>query len=302
MRIEQLPYDASIGGHAIAAICGYSGPNGKTPIDIWEALTKSNQGQYTSDFKPTFESEKGKLLQPLILKHWAADNAIEHYEEEVAFQDDEYAYMTGHVDAIRHDLLIEVKTVNHRKASLFASGNIDGLPKNWIIQIQWYLWLTKLPRAVLLVNFFDTIKEYFLDADLELQLHLRKKAQVFWTEYVCKNVCPPPQTNQEVAKYYVSCSNDSAYMGCEHDFDFCAELKEIKQNIKQLEERQERLEFLIKNNMGNCENLVTADGQILATWKNSSTTRLDITALKKEMPEIYDQFVVTKQSRRFLIK
>jgi hypothetical protein len=56
--------------------------------------------------------------------------------------------------------------------------------------------------------------------------------------------------------------------------------------------------------MGFCSELLTFDGKILATWKNSKASdRFDAKLFQSLMPETYEKFVTkTAGSRRFLLK
>jgi predicted phage-related endonuclease len=84
----------------------------------------------------------------------------------------------------------------------------------------------------------------------------------------------------------------------------CTQLRDIKQQIKRLEEYEANYLTAIQNYMGNKAILETMTGETLATWKTAkSSKRFDPDLLKKSMPNIYDQFCVEKTgSRRFLIK
>ena len=83
-----------------------------------------------------------------------------------------------------------------------------------------------------------------------------------------------------------------------------SELKEIKAQMKQLEEHYEARELMIRNLMQDKGEIRSIDGSSLVTWKNTKPTkRFSSTLFQSAMPDIYNQFVVEQVgSRRFLIK
>ena len=56
--------------------------------------------------------------------------------------------------------------------------------------------------------------------------------------------------------------------------------------------------------MGECNQLATFDGSVLATWKNAKySEKFDSKLFQQAMPEVYEKFVVNVPgSRRFLVK
>jgi predicted phage-related endonuclease len=83
-----------------------------------------------------------------------------------------------------------------------------------------------------------------------------------------------------------------------------ASLKQIKQDIKKLEEAEEGLQAQICAWMRDNDTLSTYAGEILATWKSAKASkRFDSKLFQTAMPDIYNRFVVEQPgSRRFLLK
>jgi hypothetical protein len=84
----------------------------------------------------------------------------------------------------------------------------------------------------------------------------------------------------------------------------CENLKIIKDQIKVLEEQETQLQGAIQGYMMESSQLVSVDGQVLATWKASKSRKAFSAELfKNSMPEIYEKFIVEQPgSRRFLLK
>ena len=64
------------------------------------------------------------------------------------------------------------------------------------------------------------------------------------------------------------------------------------------------MEAQVRNIMGECSEIRSIDGSVLATWRNSKPSkRFSADLFKQAMPDIYESFVVEQPgSRRFLIK
>lgn len=77
------------------------------------------------------------------------------------------------------------------------------------------------------------------------------------------------------------------------------ELLELKRMREELEAEITELEDGIKAVMGD-EELLTA-GAYKVTWTTFTSNRLDITALKKALPDVAARFTKTTTSRRFSI-
>ena len=86
-------------------------------------------------------------------------------------------------------------------------------------------------------------------------------------------------------------------------------MSELERKIKALREWQalleeanaeiESLKDSIKAHMGDTEELRA--GEYKVTWKSVPTVRLDTAALKKALPDVYQAFARTTNTRRFVI-
>ena len=77
------------------------------------------------------------------------------------------------------------------------------------------------------------------------------------------------------------------------------ELKELQRMQEELAEEITAAQDAIKAAMGDREE-VTA-GAFKITWKPVTSSRLDTTAIKKELPELAERFTKTTTTRRFLV-
>lgn len=77
------------------------------------------------------------------------------------------------------------------------------------------------------------------------------------------------------------------------------DLMELKRMQEELAAEVEAAQDEIKGIMGDSEVLVA--GPYKVTWKAVTSSRVDTTALKKELPEVAARFLKTSTVRRFLI-
>ena len=77
------------------------------------------------------------------------------------------------------------------------------------------------------------------------------------------------------------------------------ELRELQSLIEEASAEAEAIKDDIKAHMGDSEELRA--GAYKVTWKPVVSARLDSSALKKAMPEVYDAFTRATTSRRFCV-
>lgn len=77
------------------------------------------------------------------------------------------------------------------------------------------------------------------------------------------------------------------------------ELQELKRMREELETEITAIEDSIKQHMGSSEEVIAGPYKI--TWKAITSSRLDSTALKKELPDIAARFMKSTTARRFCV-
>jgi predicted phage-related endonuclease len=124
----------------------------------------------------------------------------------------------------------------------------------------------------------------------------------FWSAVSTKQPLEPETTEQ--TKLIYSQSAPTSITAPANLEQVCASLKYVKDQLKLLEEKKDKLETALQSFMGVNSELVAIDGNILATWKTSKgSMKFDQKLFESAMPDIYKQFVrETPGSRRFLLK
>jgi hypothetical protein len=81
------------------------------------------------------------------------------------------------------------------------------------------------------------------------------------------------------------------------------EIKDLKSEIKCLQEREEFLKDFLKDTLNNKEFLVDkSTGSVIATYKKHINQTFDVLRFAKEMPTVYGEFIINKVRRTLLIK
>lgn len=138
-------------------------------------------------------------------------------------------------------------------------------------------------------------------SESEKQQHLEMCAE-FWGRVQANNP-PDPQTLEECKMAY-AVSAPSIITATAEVERAASSLKQIKEDIKKLEQAEEALQAQICAWMRDGDTLSTFAGEILATWKSAkSSKRFDAKLFQQSMPDLYQKFVTEQPgSRRFLLK
>ena len=79
------------------------------------------------------------------------------------------------------------------------------------------------------------------------------------------------------------------------------ELTELRQMIEELNSEAEAIQDEIKAHMTEADTDTITAGQYKVTWKAVTLTRIDTAALRKDLPEIWQEYGKTSTTRRFNI-
>ncbi len=143
-----------------------------------------------------------------------------------------------------------------------------------------------------------------IEFDPEFFAKLTVAADDWWNNF--QNGIPPkPTTASDVRAIFPSPVADYAVADEMTAADWRS-LKTIKEQIKDLQTRDQELTDKLCKVIGDKEGLATEgeDGrrEVLVTFKAQTSSRLDSARLKKERPDIYEEYVKTSSTRVFRLK
>ena len=79
------------------------------------------------------------------------------------------------------------------------------------------------------------------------------------------------------------------------------ELSELRRMADELNAEIEAIQDAIKAHMTEAETDTNTAGAFKVTWKAVTSTRIDTTALRKDLPEIWQEYGKTTTTRRFSV-
>ena len=248
--------------------------------------------------------QMGHVMQPIIGQLASSKLGIELKDADYALTHPKETWMRSHFDFISADgkTLVEAKNYNAAVRNKFDAEALI-IPAPDMAQLVHEAACHNVERVVLAVLFGGQNFEVFDFTISEAQKEqLVKDMAVFWGA-VANNQPLSPETTEQTKLIYAQGAPTTITAPAQIE-QAASALKYVKEQIKQLEEKKEQLEVAVQSFMGVNSELVSMDGSVLATWKNTKPSmRFDAKLFESAMPDIYKQFVrETMGSRRFLVK
>lgn len=288
----------SIGGSDASIIFGLN--KYKTPFELWLEKT----GQTHVEESQAEAAYFGTLLEDLVAKEFERRSGKKVRRNNFMLQHPKYDFITANIDrkVVGEDALLECKTAS---AYLAKDWESEEVPAPYLVQVQHYLGVTGYEKAyiaVLIGGQRFMWKEIERDEEL-IQMIFDEEVR-FWKHHVEKEI-PPPLDGSSAAEKFLKerYEKSDPEKTVDLSFEFKEKLDnylELKNQIKQLQEIVKQTENEIKNELKEAETGFVKGYQV--NWKQVISKRLDTKRLKKEKPEIYEQFVKETTSRRFNVK
>jgi predicted phage-related endonuclease len=152
---------------------------------------------------------------------------------------------------------------------------------------------------VLLGN--SDLRVYRIGHDPALGERLVKSALDFWDDHVMAGVPPAPTTRDDVLALYPRETPGRVVEADPTTLSQLRRLQRIQGLTKRLDAESQRVKDQLAIRMGPAER-VCHNGQTLATWRaGSPTSRVDVTRLRKERPEVVSEYLVESPAQRRLL-
>lgn len=257
-----------ITGTDAAKILGFSPFGGA--IDVF--LDKTNpEIQY--EIKTSAPLEAGLRLESTIL-NWYSDVecSLEMADSYEVIRSPLGLPIGATLDATRIDngCPVDAKNIRFQRGDWGESGS-DEIPMYYAIQLMMQMHVTDRYSADLAVLFSgQDFKTYRLHRDLEVEKEILDRLNYFWDEHVIKGVVPPPDGSKTYGSYLqgkfkqASMFVDTASGETE---SAAIQLRELQEQIKDLESEKEKLTNIIKAEIADRRGLA-GDGW-KAIWSQS---------------------------------
>jgi putative phage-type endonuclease len=288
MKIK--PEDASaarqlgIGSSDIAAIVGRD--EWRTPYQVWAAKVGAVEDDADSD-----AMKWGRILEAPILDAWAAETGAVVAHRGETWWDQRVPWLRASPDAVIPDeAVVEIKTT--------GAWAWDDVPERYILQVQWQMFVTELPRALIVALHLPArrLETYPVAADTELQAGLAASAGRFWRSHVETHT--PPDTRAEDSAFLASLWPRSEERAAEVDLNIVEQLARAREAERVAKVWREECEANIKATLGEADTAVVGDTTV-ATWKTQGRRAIDTKRLRAERPEIAEEYTSESTSRVF---
>ena len=251
--------------------------------------------------------QMGHVMEPVIANLAQNKLKVELKKIEESLTHPKEAWLRSHFDFVGTEngqtILVECKNYNAGVRNKFddIANTIPNADMAQLIHEATVFGNTRIYLAVLFGG-----QEFVLmpfDITNEQKTNLIKQMAEVWAKVLTKDTFPPEDLEQ-VKLMYPSDIPDTFKTASKSVEDACQALRQIKNEIKLLEGREEQLQTFVQAHMEQNSSLQAVDGSVLATWKNAkSSQKFDPKLFQSAMPDIYKQFVVEAPgSRRFLLK
>jgi len=303
-RTEWLELRKSgVGSSEVATIVGLN--PWETPYQLWRRKIGIDEGK-----EENFAMKAGHYLEDAVSRFWADETGREVIKRSAGdwlIRDDEKPFLQVSPDRTywlagekRNDSnkgILECKTTQ-----MTVDG--DDLPKHWFCQVQYQLGVAGLEHGSL--AWLCSGREFgYRDIDFVPDFYewLVQEVEKFWKDHVLARVEPSAVSVKDVLLKYNRHSDGKIVEVGEDIFDACAELKDVKKQLADLDAHKAELEDRIKLVFGDAEG-ISYDGQTLATWKAPKpSAKFDAKALQAADPDTYAKYITKQQgARRFLLK
>jgi putative phage-type endonuclease len=295
-RKERINY---IGGSDCAAIFGLS--KWATPLDIY--LSKTANPEDLEEEQTTDPQEWGNRLEPIVIQAFRDKTNKECDALTTTLYHPEHSFLAANLDAliIGENAALEAKTA--RFAGVWGDAGSDQIPDIYLMQVAYYsavCFLDKVYIAVLIGGSDFRIYEYTKNPKLEKLII--EKMVAFWNEHVLPRI-PPAATNlEDTIKLWQYANAGTTKIASSESIRAMSELKDLKRQMKALESIARDKQRVILDYMEDTEVLLDNDGNQLATWKNQTANRFDVTRFKEEYPHMHIQYIKPTTSRVLRLK
>ena len=285
-----------IGGSDAGSICGVN-PFG-SPMKVYYDKTSSNVEELDNE-----AVRQGHDLEDYVAQRFMEATGLKVRRSNFMYRSTEYPFMIADVDrlVVGEDAGLECKTASAYNTDKWKDGNI---PLHYIMQCYHYMAVTGKRTwyiaAVILGREF-TYRKLVWDDDLIAQMISVEKN--FWENHVLPRVLPSPDgsdiCNDILNEYFHSARKGSSIKLDGFD-DKLKRRAEIMEQIEQLKQEQGMIEQEVKLCMK--ENEYATSGNYRISWSSVQSTRLDTKRMKEEQPDIYRDYAVQSESRRFQVR
>ena len=282
-----------IGGSDAGAILGLS--KWKSPLDVY--LDKIGSSEATPDSERMYW---GRTLEDLVAAEYEKRSGNKVRRNNRIIKHKEHNFILANLDReiVGKNGILECKTSGY--APDWGDLGTTDIPEYYLAQVYHYMAVTEAEFAdvAVLINGND-FRIYHIPRDEEIIDGLVKGEVKFWNDHVMAKVQPDPISQSDMRNKWPH-DNGEILISSNGITMKCAQLNDIKKQIKDLKKDEASFQLEIQKEMADNTFLESDNGHLLATWKESSRLSVDTKRLKEE--GLYDQYSKESLSRTFRLK
>lgn len=292
-RAEWLEWRRTgIGASEAAAIVGLS--PWASPLSVWLDKTTATPARRSSE-----AMRWGNFLEEAVCRAFAEerDATVSHRGARVRSR--EFPWMIATLDALAivdgQLVVLEAKTSNGRDGAWD-----DGVPEQYQVQVQHQLAVTGLGAAYVAVLLGgQDFSIHAVERDEEAIAAITEVERKFWHDHVRAGVPPSADgssaTNTALRTLYPAVITEARELP-DAAIRALRELADAKVTVKEAEERARAAENVLMEALADAE-LGTVGGLRVCSWKEQKATRLDVSRLKVEKPDLYREYLKESSTR-----
>ena len=284
-----------LGGSDAGAVCGLNPYS--SPLQIFYDKTSKEMLDKDSELM-----RQGRDLEEYVARRFMEETGKKVRRSNFMYRSEEHPFMLANVDrlVVGEDAGLECKIANAYNADKWKDRKI---PVHYMLQCYHYMAVTgKRNWYIAVVILGQEFKYAKISWDEEIIQNLIIIEENFWKNHVLKKKAPEPNGTEADNKFLLQKfpeANVKEVLSLKlFDAKLCRRA-EIQEQIKELKQEQEKIEQEIKLYMG--DHAVAVSEKFRITWQSINSECLDSKKLKQENPEIYQKYMKTIASRRFVV-
>ena len=283
----------AIGGSDAAAILGLN--RWSSPLAVY-----ADKLGLVPEREDNEAMRQGRDLEAYVAERFTEATGLRVRRENHLLVNDELPFMHANIDRriTGKNIGLECKTTSVYNTADFESGDV---PPEYYVQCQHYMavtgWETWYLAVAVLNKGFHVFKIDRNEEDIKILIDQERR---FWEDHILTQIPPEPMEQDDTTLAQLYPKDEGSFVPLYSVSSTLEELAIKKAQKKDLESEITALENRVKMALGDASE--GSDDNYTVTWKNRTSNRLDTSTLKKERPEIYEQYLKEIPSRVFLLK
>jgi len=250
-----------IGGSDMPVIMGLS--SYKTPYQLYLEKTGTSECSEQSE-----QQYWGSTIESLLVAEFSKRNDVQ-VKSCATIHHKEHDFLRANLDGFIPELnaVLEVKCSSAFMKDKWGECGSDVIPMTYLVQVAFYCAVADVDTAFIAVLIGgNEYRQYQYTRDKDIESLILDAAIEFWGRI--ESLSPPEPTDESDLRIkYASPDHYKCVTVNESSAESLCDLIETKAQIKALQEQETNLKFNLMNYIGDAENLMGTDGDILATWK-----------------------------------